>query len=103
MRLNLPVKGEGLILNEFDVSYSNLNYRDKAGSIYRTASLYSAPHPTSIYMQDKEPKWITFRLCRNNMHPSTSAILMNFKEIICKALPNMGRDHIVRLLMDPRH
>ena len=37
------------------------------------------------------------------MSIQNSRILLEFKEIISKALPNMDKPHIIRLIMDPRH
>ena len=54
-------------------------------------------------MQEREPKWITYDIIFNDMSIEKSRILLEFKEIISKALPNMDKPHIIRLVMDPRH
>jgi len=46
---------------------------------------------------------LLFTLVTNDTTPTSAVKLINFKSIISKALPNMDRPHIIRLLFDDRH
>lgn len=46
---------------------------------------------------------LTYKLVINDSKTESSIDLITFKSIISKALPNMDRPHIIRLLFDHRH
>jgi histone acetyltransferase len=46
---------------------------------------------------------LSFCIVTNDGQPQSSLKLIAFREIIAKALPNMDRPHIIRLLFDYRH
>jgi hypothetical protein len=46
---------------------------------------------------------INFIFVANDKSEKSSIMLIDFKAVISKALPNMDKPHIIRLLFDSRH
>lgn len=53
-------------------------------------------------MQAKEDA-INFCFAYNDKSAKSCKMLIDFKSVISKALPNMDKPHIIRLLFDSRH